>query len=288
MLDTRKRSRTYESSPDTASSVPPKRPKHVLSCEQPSDSEPKVHPFFAPKPGTKSKVDIKKNPIWPSDTKSRVAKTAEKKSRVAKTAEKKLASASEQKKILLAEGERKSASRKAVDEAKAAILAEKGLPKDFIEEKMREGGVSRSSTYARKARIEIQMGVHQPEPKRMANFRNKCIVWDPDVQLDPDHPNKAQCSRCLTWVALKDKYHLQRFREHRQHGCKEAPTPEAGARTLFDFSMTSNPGPGLVQTQRLRPSPPKCVTKICPGITAAYDRRIEQYLHSVGVTGGGS
>lgn len=207
--------------------------------------------------------------IRPTDTKSRVAELQQKTNQ----------SETE------AEPPRKRVKSKArgADVTKASLLAKHGLPADFVEYKVHDGGQSRSATYARKGKLGVQLGVHKQVASQFLAFLRKCQEWDPDVELDPDHPNRARCSRCLTWIALKDNRHIQRFREHRQRGCIEALQTDSSERTLFDFKLTTTLDP----CKKAKPSA-KRVMKTCPGITAAYDPRIADYLSACGSTGGGS
>ncbi len=135
---------------------------------------PKLHPLFVHTPAT----DAHKSVIRPSDTKSCVAAAyAEEMTEPSEPA-------------LLKPKKHKGATVKAAN-AKASLLEKKNLPRDFVDSVVRDGGVSRSATYARKAKVEVKLGIHKRGTSQFLTFLNKCQEWDPDVELDPEQPNRA-------------------------------------------------------------------------------------------------
>ncbi|KAK0244877.1 hypothetical protein EDD85DRAFT_785245 [Armillaria nabsnona] len=134
-------------------------PKRTRASDKPLSPKHDIHPFFTTH---KTAANLKqKTLIRPSDTKSRVATAAAEKSSIV---------LKKKENIVTLKKTGKATSRKAADIIKKSLLVQKGLPPDHIKYGIKDGGQSRSSVAARRGNLEIQLGVHKREPKRMINF----------------------------------------------------------------------------------------------------------------------
>ncbi|KAJ7604607.1 hypothetical protein DFH06DRAFT_1386901 [Mycena polygramma] len=143
-------------------------------------------------------------------------------------------------------------------------------------------GISKAATCAREMRIQVQKGEFEASQTKTINFQAKIRVVDKEATFDPNCKS-VQCSACEKWVQGKEPYSTSRFMEHRKKGCKgnAPPPPDNSTRRLDQFGLVAP------QAKPKRSVVPVKVAIPCPGLSAAFDKRVGEYLESRGSIGGG-
>ncbi|KAJ7148708.1 hypothetical protein C8R43DRAFT_1236758 [Mycena crocata] len=150
----------------------------------------------------------------------------------------------------------------------------------------RAEGTSKSATAARNLLRKIDAGEFTPSAVKTRNFRHTIREsFDSDAVFEPNSI-QVQCSNCKAWVKMKCPYDTYRFKEHNAKPCSPPPPPPppSKTRTLDKFQLA----PIVEKPKAKKALPAPKVQRPCPGLTAADDERVGQYLDRSGCNGGGA
>ncbi|KAJ3770857.1 hypothetical protein FB446DRAFT_646265 [Lentinula raphanica] len=152
-------------------------------------------------------------------------------------------------------------------------------------------GISKAAISQRKSREDADAG--RVDAVTRERWKRKILILDKNAEFDENKLRAVRCSRCSSWVLVKDKNDVSRFRDHQQkclekkYDKKKKNAATAHTSTLLSDVMRAKWDLLAGFTRRLLPMG-KSKPRPCPRLTDAQNPQITSCLRRSAASGGGA